>query len=103
MDNFDLKKYLVENKITKNSQLNEDNETMIRDYADALFNTGKKFIRGGYKNHFDVEDGALYMLQNPKYLPQSMDLKFFKKNYSKIVSLASDKAENKKRIDTGKI
>ena len=29
MDNFDLKKYLVENKVTKNSRLNEDNNKQI--------------------------------------------------------------------------
>jgi hypothetical protein len=29
MDNFDLKKHLVENKLTKNSRLNEDKEGFV--------------------------------------------------------------------------
>ena len=46
MDNFDLKKYLVENKVTKNSKLLKENtkHTELKSLEDILLKNGYKFI-----------------------------------------------------------
>ena len=40
MDNFDLKKYLVENKVTTNSRMMKEDEGQIQDLAQAFIQAG---------------------------------------------------------------
>jgi len=45
MDNFDLRKYLVENKVTTNSRM------VI---TETLFNTGKEYLKAAAQEYYDV-------------------------------------------------
>jgi hypothetical protein len=45
MDNFDLRKYLVENKVTTNSRM------VI---TETLFNTGKEYLKAAAQEYWDV-------------------------------------------------
>ena len=57
MNNFDLKKYLVENKITKNSQLTENTKhTELKPLEDILLKKGYMF----YKDDLGFTGKATY-------------------------------------------
>jgi hypothetical protein len=67
-DNFDAKQWLVENKITTQSRLNE-NEEFSDDFPSLDYNTITNFIKSkGYKitsdyydGGFDVNDGEYFV------------------------------------------
>ena len=46
MDNFDLKKYLVENKLTTNSRM------LI---VETLFSTGREYLKATAKDYYNVD------------------------------------------------
>lgn len=60
MDNFDLKKYLVENKLTKNSQLTEETDNNV----DVLYNKIIDYMDNNYSSYDIVEDDIYTILND---------------------------------------
>lgn len=57
MSNFDLKKYLVENKLTKDSQLKENPMSQISDEIEELEDIKRRYEeKGDYDRAAKIED-----------------------------------------------
>ena len=56
MSNFDLKKYLVENKFTSNSRLNEEVSDDVENYLNDAF---ESYLEGG--DSFEEEPGETHV------------------------------------------
>jgi hypothetical protein len=81
MDNFDLKKYLVENKVTKNSCLNEDNNKQsMKVYTEEQVRKAIELSRDthpegrGYmqREEYDYSDDEVIDLLTPIELPSDL-------------------------------
>jgi len=69
MNDFDLKKYLVENKLTKNSQLAEKEDSTV----DALYNKIINYMENNYSEYDIIEDDITTILNDvlkAKYTPE---------------------------------
>jgi hypothetical protein len=95
MDDFNLKKYLVENKITKQSQLCENEENLnISDVRSGDFERYYKWIIGNdiycarvvnttanyYKN------GKIYA-EYQQFIPRDTDIQISKKEFDSLIGI----------------
>ena len=69
MDNFDLKKYLIENKVTKQSNLNEEeNNNSVYDFVKQNINVIKKSLNIQNISEFDGDDEMAHIADDDNYI-----------------------------------
>ena len=76
MDTFDLKKYLVENKVTTNSQMLDENQTPA--VEDILKNSTLGFKHllkiQAYGTKFKLKDDSLVIKKNPQLKGKEVEI-----------------------------